>query len=76
MLAAGGAESLKGRPHHVPPPVAEETSRCALQGLLTGDRILSFFCSDRSGWNQGAIDSRGLYANELVENMKTIFDTM
>ena len=37
MLAAGGAESLKERPHHVPPPVAEETSRCALQGLLTGD---------------------------------------
>ena len=47
MLAAGGAESLKERPHHVPPPVAEETSRCALQGLLTGDRVLIFSCSEQ-----------------------------
>ena len=60
MLAAGGAESLKGRARHLPPPVAEETSRCALQGLLTGDRILRFFSSERRGWNRGAIDSLGL----------------
>ena len=49
MLAAGGPEFLKGRPYHLPPLVAEETSYCALLGLqvifydflalIGGDRI-------------------------------------